>query len=93
MAYGAHLTRKKEQNLDALRALSQDLEVWEFDSESGFTAGRILAHLRKKGTLVEYRDVFIASIALVNGCNQILTANIKDFKRIPDIELVKYKSK
>ncbi|MGD9396429.1 MAG: type II toxin-antitoxin system VapC family toxin [Candidatus Thorarchaeota archaeon] len=90
MAFGAHKSKKSKKNIKALIALTEDLDLWDFDVESGFLAGELLHKLELKGTPIGFRDVFIASIALTNRCDTIVTANVKDFKRIPGITTIPY---
>jgi tRNA(fMet)-specific endonuclease VapC len=92
MAFGAHKSRSSKKNIKALVALTDDLDIWDFDIESGFLAGELLHKLELKGTPIGFRDVFIASIALTNRCDRIVTSNIKDFNRIPGITATPYRS-
>lgn len=79
-----------KRNLKALIALSEDLDVWNFDIQSSFLAGELLHKLELKGTAIGFRNVFIASIALTNRCDKIVTSNVKDFSRIPGISTIEY---
>jgi predicted nucleic acid-binding protein len=88
MAFGAH--KSKKRNVESLVALVRDLDVWDFDLDSSFLAGDLLCKLESKGTPIGYRDVFIASIAMVNRCTDIVTKNTKDFSRIPGIRALPY---
>ena len=90
MAFGAHKSKMNKRNLKALLALSEDLDVWDFDIQSSFLAGELLHKLELKGTPIGFRDVFIASIALTNRCDKIVTSNVKNFSRIPGISAVEY---
>lgn len=90
MAFGAHKSRKSKKNIKALIALTEDLDLWDFDLESGFLAGELFHKLELKGTPIGFRDVFIASIALTNRCDRIVTSNVNDFKRIPGITVIPY---
>ena len=90
MAFGSHKSRKSKKNIKALVALTEDLDLWDFDIESGFLAGELLYKLESKGTPIGFRDVFIASIALTNRCERIVTSNMKDFERIPGIIAISY---
>lgn len=47
--------------------------------------GRIKATLERVGTRIEDMDIAIAAIASAHDC-RVLTANLKHFRRIPDIE-------
>ncbi len=90
MAFGAHKSRSSKKNIKALIALTEDIDIWDFDLESGLLAGDLLHKLELKGTPIGFRDVFIASIALTNRCDRIVTSNVKDFKRIPGITAIPY---
>ena len=90
MAFGAHKSKMSKRNLKALLTLSEDLDVWNFDIPSSFLAGELLNKLELKGIPLGFRDVFIASIALINRCDKIVTSNVKDFSRIPGISAVEY---
>ena len=90
MAFGAHKSKRSKKNLRALLTLQEDLDVWDFDVESGLLAGELLYKLEAKGTPVGFRDVFIASIAMTNRCERIVTSNVKDFKRIPGVIVLPY---
>jgi len=90
MAFGANKSKSSKKNIKALIALTEDLDLWDFDIESSFLAGEMLHKLESKGTPIGFRDVFIASIALTNRCDRIVTSNVKDFKRIPGITAIPY---
>ncbi len=50
-------------------------------------ASEIIKHLRKQNKLIELPDILIASTAISNDL-KIATLNIKDFLRIPGIQLL-----
>lgn len=52
--------------------------------------GRLSATLQRQGRPVGERDLFIAATALSYGESRIVTRNVKDFERIPGIEVVTY---
>lgn len=90
MSYGAHKSMKSKKNLEGLIALIEDLAIWDFNKESGFLSGKLLHEAESKGETIGFRDIFIASIALVNGCQRVVTRNKKDFERIPGIRVIAY---
>ncbi len=71
--------------------LLEDLTTWQFDTESGLIAGKIIHQLETKGRLIGFRAVFIAATALANGCHTIVTNNQRDFRRIPGIKVISYR--
>ena len=51
-------------------------------------AGEILADLERRGEIIEFRDAFIASIAITYNA-MLFTRNISHFERIKTIKLYK----
>ena len=90
MSYGAHKSTKSEKNLEGLIALIEDLAIWDFNEESGFLSGKLLHEAESKGETIGFRDIFTASIALVNGCQRVVTRNKRGFERIPGIRVIAY---
>jgi|SRR3989338_6886069 len=56
----------------------------------GEGAAEILAGLIKNGDVIEENDCFIASIMMINGCNKIITKNVRHFSRIKGVEVISY---
>ena len=56
----------------------------------GIYASKLYSELMTKGILIEQNDCFIASIMLMNGCDTIITRNVKHFARIPGIKIIEY---
>ena len=85
---GVYLSNKKnEENIlesffDSLNVLS--VGGW------GDRAAKIFSKLSKKGSMIEQNDCLIVAIMLVNGCDKILTNNIKHFSKIEGIEVITY---
>ena len=61
-------------------------EVLGFDMEESLQAGKTYDELQRKGVSLPSADVFIASIALVNGCI-LVTNNVRHFFRIKGLEI------
>lgn len=66
------------------------LSILSFDDSCGEISAKIFASLSKVGLIIGEADIFIASIMKKNGCNQIITRNVKDFSRIEGIEVISY---
>ena len=60
--------------------------VLQFGENEAYTAGDILAHLKKTGQTVGIEDVFIAATALSHECI-LVTANTRHYLRIKDLEI------
>ena len=60
------------------------------DDETGVTFGQLASYLRKNKKEIKYRiqDLWIASLSVQHNF-PILTHNIKDFKDIPGVVLIK----
>ena len=56
--------------------------------ESADEGGKQKAILEKKGNIVEFRDILIGSVALMEGFS-LKTNNMKHFERIEGLRLVK----
>lgn len=76
-------TRKNPEKI--INFLS-DLNVFDFDTKCAMAASSIYKILKDKGILVEFRDIFIASIAVINDCT-FVTFNKKHFTRMPGLRL------
>ncbi|MEK6970099.1 MAG: type II toxin-antitoxin system VapC family toxin [archaeon] len=61
-------------------------KVVDFDEPSAMIAARITRELDKKGTPLEFRDVFIAATCISNNCT-LVTNNKRDFERIKDLRM------
>jgi tRNA(fMet)-specific endonuclease VapC len=70
--------------------LFNSLNVFPFDHASAIKAGAILGKLVRKGMKIDSLDGMIAAIALMHGCNVIVTRNVKHFERIEGIEVEGY---
>lgn len=85
--YGAYKSREKDNNLKAISNLLNRLNILNLSDESVKKAGEVLAKLEKEGKIIEFRDLFIGTIALVNKYS-MKTKNIKHFNRIEELEIL-----
>ncbi|MFH1053642.1 MAG: type II toxin-antitoxin system VapC family toxin [Candidatus Woesearchaeota archaeon] len=85
--YGAFKSSAKDNNLKAISLLLNRINILDFSLESVKKAGEILAELEKQGKLIEFRHLFIGTIALVNN-HSIKTNNIKHFNRIKGLRFI-----
>lgn len=84
--YGAYRSSKKEQNLALYELFFSQYISLPFDSKSARIYGEIRAMLTKIGTPIGAYDYQIAAIALANNLI-LVTHNIKEFQRIPHLNL------
>jgi len=85
--FGAFKSRDSNANIKAVEQIISRLNILNFSDDSARLAGKMLANLEKAGKLIDYRDLFIGSIALTNGF-AIKTNNIKHFNRIRDLKVI-----
>jgi len=62
------------------------MDVFPLDAGAAFEAGKILGDLREGG-IIDVLDGMIGTIAVVNGCDTIITRNMDQFNRIPDLKV------
>jgi tRNA(fMet)-specific endonuclease VapC len=61
------------------------INVLPWMSEASNKYGEIKADLERRGKIIDDFDIAIAAIAISHGCG-VLTANLKHFERIKDLE-------
>ena len=84
--YGAYKTKRRKINTFSVDKLLRRISVLQMTEPASKLAGKILADLERKGEIIEFRDAFIASIAIT--LNTILfTRNISHFERIEGLRL------
>jgi tRNA(fMet)-specific endonuclease VapC len=70
--------------------LIHELIILDLSPMAAREFGRLKAELRRGGETIADWDLLIGSIALAYGENRIVTRNVKDFEKIPGIEVVSY---
>ena len=68
------------------------LNILELDQNSALKSADILRTLKKQGAMIDFRDLFIASICITNKI-EFLTANKKHFERLKEFDLLLVKEK
>ena len=63
-----------------------NVQVLAFDAQAAYQAGKLRAHLRKKGQAIDLPDLQIAAIAIDRGLT-LVTGNVQHFIRIPDLKV------
>ena len=77
----------RKTNLDKIDFLLSKVNILNFDEVSAKKASYIYKELEKFGELIEFRDIFIASISIINNCT-LATLNKKHFSRIKGLKLL-----
>lgn len=75
-----------ERDNENLDALIEDLNKLNFDESSARAASKIFKSLKKKGNLIDARDIFIGAICIANN-STLFTHNKKHFDRLKEFGL------
>jgi hypothetical protein len=92
LAHGRWLTRKNRLSLvSCLRVgvtdkLLVELEIVPLEFSSARKAAEISGRLAERGQLIDYRDVMIAAVAVVNDLT-LVTRNSAHFRRVKELKL------
>lgn len=77
----------RETNLEEVKTFVDSFNVLPFDESCAAKASDIFKGLKKKGKLVDFRDIFIAAGCIINNC-KLATLNIRHFENIKELNLV-----
>ena len=86
LQFGVTNSSKPKKNQLALTEFLAPLEVLDFPSAAAVTFGEIRSRLKRSGTPIGSYDLLIAAHALEQGLT-LVTNNLKEFKRVPGLEL------
>ena len=88
LLYGIYNSNKITQNKEKILPFLEKFKVLQFDKNSSEIFAKIKAKLKKQGNIIADMDLMIASIAIANKAI-LFTNNIKHFKRIKELKLLK----
>ena len=85
---GVHLSQKsfKEQRTTSIENIISSLIILDFDSKVAKAHAKVWSQLKKKGILIGPYDLIIAATCLYHK-HSLLTFNIKEFSRVPNLKL------
>ena len=78
------------KKLDIFLQLYKNWKMLLFDEDVATKATNIYEQLHK-GQTVEDNDIYIAAIAMVNGCT-LITANVRHFSRVEGLNFVDWRA-
>jgi len=67
-----------------------NLNVLDLDRNGTVKSAEIAGNLMLKGSMIEPNDCLIAGILLANGCNTIITRNIRHYSKIKGLKIQSY---
>jgi predicted nucleic acid-binding protein len=76
-----------EQKWNDVKLLTEDLPILPFTTDLAEFAAKIFQDLKKRNQIIEFRDIFIASTAIMNDL-PIQTLNIEHFNRINGLVII-----
>jgi len=88
LLYGIHNSNKVNQNREKILPFLDKFKILQFDKSSSEIFAKLKAKLKKQGNVIADMDLMIASIAISNKAT-LFTNNLKYFKRIEDLEILK----
>lgn len=86
---GMHLAASPQSTLaheESMNRLLDTFPVLPFDLQVARTHARLWAQLRSVGQMIGAHDLIIAATALAHGYD-LLTGNVRDFGRVPDLTI------
>jgi len=87
---GALLSSKsKDKDTSEVEGFLKSIGSLNFNEPASWKAAEISSDLMKKGEPLDFQDIAIASIAMVNG-EPIVTRNVKHFSRIKGLKIEKW---
>ena len=89
LQYGIQKSQHPEQNQQALERFLMPLVIADFDEKAAAVYGDIRATLETQGTPIGALDILIAAHALSLNIT-LVTNNIREFARVPGIQLVNW---
>lgn len=85
ICYFEYMSGSKYEDFDKI--LFKNISVIAFDEEQAFIASKIYKTLKQKNSLIEFRDILIASSAIALDV-PLVTLNYKHFERIEKLKLM-----
>jgi predicted nucleic acid-binding protein len=80
---------RPRQEADRVSGVLDDYTLQSFESRHAARAGRLSGELGRQGIVVDPLNAQIAGIALEER-QPVLTRNLRDFQRFPDLKVVAY---
>lgn len=79
--------RLRKKNLEQAENFLSKIFVANFDDFSSSIAADMYKKLKEKGSLIDFRDIFIAATCISNNA-ELFTKNQQHFKRIPKLKIL-----
>ncbi|MHA1637596.1 MAG: type II toxin-antitoxin system VapC family toxin [Candidatus Thorarchaeota archaeon] len=91
LSAGDRKPNKTQKAINVVESLLSRIGIiWSFEPDTARLAAEIQRTQMTKGRPVSVRDLFIAASALTNGCNVVVTRNVRDFEVIDGLRVETY---
>jgi len=84
--FGALNSARREHNLTKYELFIAQYDCYGFDKAAAEIHGRIREGLKRKGSLIGFNDMIIASTVIANN-GVLVTNNTNEFSRIPGLHI------
>ena len=84
---GAEISKKFDQNMQAIKSLIQQFPVLPLSIKSSYIAATIYSDLHKKGQMIELNDIYIAAVTLEHGA-ELATDNVNHYQRVSQLKII-----
>lgn len=86
---GARTAEIRQRRESFINELLADVTVYPYTKETALLAGKLDGEQQSRGVVIPFGDLLIGATALSLGF-QLLTANLRDFQRIPGLSVVQF---
>lgn len=86
LQFGVYKSQNPEQNIAALEQFLLPLGIADFGHDAAAAYGQIRAYLERKGSPIGSMDLMIAAHAVSLDLT-LVTKNVKEFARVPQLNL------
>ena len=86
LQYGAKISKKPKKNLNEIKKILKNLNIFTLDYKSSEEASSIFANLKKIGKIIGIKDILIAGICRSNNL-ELITKNISHFENIENLKV------
>ncbi len=91
LSAGDRQAKRTQKALNMVESLLSRIGIiWSFEADTARLAAEIQRTQMVKGKPISVRDLFIAASSLANGCNVVVTRNVRDFMAIDGIRVETY---
>jgi len=87
--YRAQTQETRQRRESFINELLADLAVYPYTKETALLAGKLDGEQQSRGVVIPFGDLLIGATALALGY-KVLTANLRDFQRIPGLSVVQF---